>query len=199
MSCGGCVADAARCRTRCGSWARPTGSGCGRPPRQRRAALSRRRRRSGCDCIRADRRQTHYRIRCGVARRDSARNTGTRYKSSVGRPGPAALQSHAATRHLRSGPGPPGRRRPVGDRDRHMSRSTAPRSWITSGRDTAADSASLNPVASASIRVIALPACCATSSPRTSTRRFFDHSVIACICQVRLPLDYQVVEKPDYP
>ena len=80
-----------------------------------------------------------------------------------------------------------------------MSRSTAPRSWITSGRDTAADSASLNPVASASIRVIALPACCATSSPRTSTRRFFDHSVIACICQVRLPLDYQVVEKPDYP
>ena len=52
------------------------------------------------------------------------------------------------------------------------------------GRDTAADNPLVSPVASASIRGSTHPACCATSSPRTSTHRFFDQSPIARICQV---------------
>ena len=79
------------------------------------------------------------------------------------------------------------------------SRSTAPRSWVTSGRDSAADNAPVSPVASASIRGMTLPACEATSSPRTSTRSFFDHSLISCICQVRFPLDHHGVDNHDYP
>ena len=72
--------------------------------------------------------------------------------------------------------------RPPSQIDTATSRSTAPRSWITSGRDTAADNLAVNPNASASIRGNTHPACCATSSPRTSTRRFFDQSPIPCIC-----------------
>jgi hypothetical protein len=80
------------------------------------------------------------------------------------------------------------RRRPRCRRRRRAatatSRSTSPRSCVTCGRDTAADSPLVSPVASASIRGSTHPACCATSSPRTSTRRFFDQSPIARICQV---------------
>jgi hypothetical protein len=68
--------------------------------------------------------------------------------------------------------------------DTATSRSTTTRSWRTSGRDTAADNPLVRPVASASIRGITFPACPTTSSPRTSTRRPRDQSVVACIGQV---------------
>lgn len=43
------------------------------------------------------------------------------------------------------------------------------------------------------------PACCATSSPRTSTRRLFDQSLTACICQMHFHRGWRNVKHSAYP
>ena len=86
----------------------------------------------------------------------------------------------------------------VGDRDRHVAQHRAPVVGHLRARQRRRQRAG-QPGRVGQHPRDHVPACEATSSPRTSTRRFFDHSLISCICQVRFPLDHHGLDNHDYP